>query len=83
MKKNILVTGGCGFIGSHFVEKLLRFGNTEVVFTESREIKKPVAPAKVEPTEEGFTARLKIFPLLSLPYFICISPDISCYGIKA
>lgn len=61
---------------SKFVVKLFKFGRTAVVLTESKEMVKPVTPAKVDPTEVGFIARLKIFPLLSFPYFIWISPNI-------
>jgi hypothetical protein len=61
---------------SKFVVKLFKFGKTAVVLTESKEMVKPVTPAKVDPTEVGFIARLKMFPLLSFPYLICISPNI-------
>lgn len=32
MNKNILVTGGCGFIGSHFIRSLLNTGNEWKIF---------------------------------------------------
>ena len=40
-KKNIIITGGCGFIGSHIVENLAKKGNNVCVVDlwESIEIK--------------------------------------------
>ena len=32
-KKNIIITGGCGFIGSHIVENLAKKGNNVCVVT--------------------------------------------------
>ena len=32
--KNILVTGGCGFIGSHLVDKLIEEGNSVLVIDD-------------------------------------------------
>ena len=35
MKKNILITGGCGFIGSHIVEELLKDKNNKIVVIDN------------------------------------------------
>ena len=35
MKKNVLVTGGCGFIGSHIVEELLKDNKLNVVVLDN------------------------------------------------
>ena len=35
MKKNILVTGGCGFVGSHIVEELLRDKNVNITVIDN------------------------------------------------
>ena len=64
------------------VEKLLRFGWLVVVFTESKKMKNPVAPAKIEPTDDGLIDRESTLPALSLPYFISISPNIYFHSLK-
>ena len=35
MKKNVLVTGGCGFIGSHIIEELLKDNNNNIVVIDN------------------------------------------------
>ena len=37
MKKNVLITGGSGFIGSHVVEQLLSLGAQPIVPTRKME----------------------------------------------
>ena len=35
MKKNIIVTGGCGFIGSHIVEELLKNKKNNIIVIDN------------------------------------------------
>ena len=35
MKRNVLITGGCGFIGSHIVEELLKDRDTNITVIDN------------------------------------------------
>ncbi len=47
MLKNILVTGGCGFVGSHLVENLMRLGHNVTILDRCSSEKKTNLPAKL------------------------------------
>ena len=38
MKKNILILGGFGFIGTNLTQELLKRGNYEIIIFETKEI---------------------------------------------
>ena len=47
MLKNILVTGGCGFVGSHLVENLMALGHNVTILDRCSSEKKTNLPAKL------------------------------------
>jgi UDP-glucose 4-epimerase len=60
MENRVLVTGGCGFIGSHLVEKLVEQGREVVVFDNLSKGK----PENIRALEDSFKLKLIVGDLL-------------------
>ena len=67
MKKNIIITGGCGFIGSHFVEHIYRKTNWNIIVIDKLNYASN-GLERLRECEFLTNPRFKIFTLdLSLP----------------